>query len=503
MKNILNICFCILITNCFAQKKPESLNLSANYDGGDIMIEYKIPVFKNLDSVNLVLHKTSKTGEKVMVKRKLAVGSIWKYLDTTTRRNPGIYQYRIETSYNTTVLQNDEVWAYAFAPDLVPVAATVNVENIKGSNKITINWQIENNFTLRTIQLQRSRTQTENFITIATLNSDQTNFLDEVSDANEPYFYRLQMVNVGNNKIYYSVVSNLVANYPIIPLQIAELKYSLVKDKITLSWQNMDANTKGFYIMKRTIQQDSFSLASTKIAATELKGYQWQDTSSTLTDQTTYQYYVLSESNSFDKSKPSDTLTVSYSKKIKSLSPPQNLQLIQTPDSIYNLAWQIDSLRNHEIAAYSVYIKASNSDKFLPLKNGIVLADQNYVQIPKPNNGDEYYVKAVNPEMESVPSLSYTYSNAFQQSFGPKYLKAAVINNHVHIKWLIQDNMDIKAYKLYKWDGKKFLNIATIEKNKDTVETESYTANELNLYQLKAVNNNGVESSGSNVLQVN
>lgn len=503
MKTIFNICFCILITTCFAQNKSETFNPSASYDGGDILLKYKLPGFKSIDSVDLRLYKTNVAGEKIVIKRKLANASLWKYLDTTTRRTPGIYQYRLELSYNNAVLQNESVWAYAFAPDAVPVAISFNVENIAGTNTININWQIQNNFTLRTIELQRSRTQTENFITIATMPSNQTNFSDIVDDANEPFFYRLQMINVGTNKIYYSAVSNLVANYSIIPLQVANLKEISSNNKIILSWQNMDSNTKGFYIMKRLIQQDSFSLASTKIAATDLKGYQWQDTASTLIDQSTYQYYVLAESNSFHKSKPSDTLTVAFSKKVITLSPPQELQLIQTPDSAFNLAWKIDSLRINEITAYSVFVKKAGGDKFLPLPNGIVLGDRNYLKIPKPSHNDEYYVKALTSETESVPSLSYTYSNAFENVFGPKYLKAVVINDHVHIKWLISDNSDIRSYKLYKWDGKKFINIATIEKAKDSFETDSYTANELNLYQLKAVNNKGIESSGSNIIQVN
>ena len=143
----------------------------------------------------------------------------------------------------------------------------------------------------------------------------------------------------------------------------------------------------------------------------------------------------------------------------------------------------IDSLRRKEIYAYSVFVKKADSDKFLPIPNGIVLADQNYVKIPKPQHGDEYYVKSITSETESVPSLTYKYSNAFENVFGPKYLKASVINNHLHIKWLMSDNANIRSYKLYKWDGKKFINIATIEKNRDTIETDSYTANELNLYQ--------------------
>ncbi len=503
MKTIFSICCCLFIITGTAQTKTEISNPNAIYDGGDMLVKYKLPAFKNVDSVSLSLYKTNAVGEKFVIKRKLVNGSLWKYLDTTTRRNPGIYQYRLELSYNAAVLQNETVWAYAFAPDAVPVASGFRVENVKGTNTININWQIQNNFTLRTIELQRSRTQTENFITIATMPNNQSGFSDIVDDANEPFFYRLQMVNMGTNKIYYSAVSNLVANYPIVPLQVSNLKVLASKDKIILSWQNMDANTKGFYIMKRSIQMDSFFVASAKIAATELKEYQWQDTSSTLSDQSTYQYFVLAESNSFNKSKPSDTLTVSFSKKVTALSPPQDLQMIQTPDSTFNLAWKIDSLRRKEIYAYSVFIKKADNDKFSPLPNGIVSGDQNYVKLPKPQHGDEYYVKSITNEMESAPSLTYTYSNAFENVFGPKYLKAVVINDHVHIKWLIQDNADIRSYKLYKWNGTKFINIATIEKNKDTIETDSYTANELNLYQLKAVNNKGIESSGSNVLQVN
>lgn len=496
--------FCSTANSIFAQQNTEA-KLTAKYDGGDILLRYQLPAFDGIDSVSLAIYRTGANGIETLLKQKpkVAINSKFIYADTTIRKKPGSYQYRLQIGANQTALLSEKVWAYAFAPDEIPVVISFNAKNTKETKNINLSWKIESNYVLSAINLQRSRKQDGAFEQVATLNQYDSTYVDKVTDANEPYFYRLAMENMVNGKVYYSAITQVIPQFAIIPLAPTSVKVQQIRNKIMVSWENIDNNANGFYIMKRAAIQDTFLLASAKIFKNNTNKYQWADSTGTLINNEMYQYTIVSESNSFNRSKPSDTATITYTKNTISLSPPQNLQIVTTNDTIYNLVWQTDSLRQNEIAGYAVFVKKANGTTFTALANGVVTADINYVSIPKPSNGDTYQVIAVNGTKQSTPSIAYTYNNAFEKEFGPKYLKAAVIDHTLNIKWLKPENVAVKMYRLYKWNGKTFGLIETIQPDKEIIATKSYIAGELNIYQLKTINVAGIESNGSKVLQVN
>lgn len=506
MKAILiAILLCCWATDLvFAQQNTET-KLLAKYDGGDILLSYQLPALNGADSLSLAIYRTGRQGAELLIKQnlKVAVSTKFLYADTTLRKNPGIYQYRLQISATQTVLKEEKAFAYAFAADEIPVAVDFDAKNTKGTKNINLSWKIANNYLLSNITIERSRKQDGSFTPVATLNQTDSIFVDQVSDANEPYFYRLGMENVINGKIYYAAVAHVIPQFAIVPLSVSNVKAAQVRERIALSWENQDDKANGFYILKRAGKQDTFLLASAKIMKNSAHKYQWTDSASTLVNNEMYQYSIVAESNSFDKSKPSDTVTVAFSRSTPSLSPPQRLQVVTANDTTYNLVWQVDSLRQNEIAGYAVFKKNAGSTVFKILADGVVTSNINYVAIPRPKNGDTYQVRAVNGSKQSAPSIAYTYTNAFEREFGPKYLKAAVIDQTLRIKWLKPENVQVRAYKLYKWNGKGFDLIATIPSDQDTVATKNYLAGALNMYQLKTVNTQGVESKGSKVLQVN
>jgi len=502
MKRLMIIlAFSIVAIQVNAQQKS---TLTAKYDGGDVIITYPVPAFSDVDSVDLSIYKTGNSGgEKLLFQQKVATKKEWLFADTLTRKQPGVYQYRIQLDLDTATLQNETVVAYAFAPDLIPIATALNASNKKGTNNINISWQIADDFVVRSVALERSRKKDGDFIAIASLGNTDTSYTDIVDDANEPFFYRLVMHSVTNDNAYYSAIIHVLPEFEILPLTVANVKVSQAKGEIVLSWENVDKNATGFYILKRTAAQGDFVPTSTRIDVNETNIYRWADSTSLLKDNTMYQYAIVAESNSFHRSAPSDTVTVSYTSHRFALSPPQGLQIVTANDTVYRLVWQIDDVRSLENAGYAVYFKSESSTRFELLPNGVAMNDVNYLEIPKPKDGDSYYVKAVNGNMESVPSMTFTYTNVFQKEFGPKYLRAAIIDGLLNIKWLNEEEVKFQAFKLYKWNGKTFTLVEQISADKDVVATQSYNAGELNIYKLTAVNLLGEESNGSKVLQVN
>lgn len=502
MKNLLFILFAFIGLPVISQQQAAS-SLTARYEGGDIILQYLPPV-THADSLTInVYRKSAQRDERIRADRKIAAKTVWLYADTFTRRNPGVYQYRIEIKGDAQSEHNSAVWAYAYSPDVIPVAGEFKVQSAKGSNAVLLTWQIADAYMVNSIVVQRSRKKDTGYKPIATLKGNETNYTDRVNDTNEAFFYRIDMIPYHSERVYQSASVFVMPDFTINPAKVQNINASQINKQIIVSWQSDDEYSRAFYVFKRSQNQGDFIPASLAITADKTQKYQWADTASTLSNNMMYQYIVLAESNSFHKSQPSDTVTVSYKNKNIPLYAPQDLQILTANDTTYHLVWSTDSLQNENYSGFQVYLKRRNDNDYRLIPNGMVTSNLNYVAIPQPDNGDSYKIKATQGTKESNFSLPFTYRNAQEKNFGPKYLKAAVTDGLLTVKWLNDEREKFRAFKLYRWNGKMFTLIEEISPDKDKVATRSYTPGELNVYKLVTINLQGEENNGSTTLQVN
>jgi len=502
MKNLLFILFTFISLPVMAQQQVTS-SLTARYEGGDIILQYLPPV-TGADSLTInVYRKNAQHDELIRADRKIAAKAVWLYADTFTRRNPGVYQYRIEVKGDAQSDQNSAAWAYAYSPDVIPVAGEFKVQSAKGSNAVLLTWQIADAYMVNSIVVQRSRKKDTGYKPIATLKGNETNYTDRVNDANEAFFYRIDMIPHHSERVYQSASVFIMPDFTINPAKVQNIKAGQINKQIIVSWQSDDEYSRAFYVFKRSQNQGDFIPASLAITAGKTKKYQWADTASTLSNNMMYQYIVLAESNSFHKSQPSDTVTVSYRNKNMPLNAPQDLRILTVNDTTYHLVWSTDSLQNENYSGFQVYLKRRNDNDYRLIPNGMVTSNLNYVAIPQPDNGDSYKIKATQGTKESNFSLPFTYRNAQEKNFGPKYLKALVLKEGLFIKWTSNPDFRASSYKLYKWDGKNFILMESIDGKQDGIMTKKYQPNTLNVYKLVTVDKNGIENAGSELLQVN
>lgn len=506
MRYLFLISFLLFSTSIIAQESSlvNNKNLTATYDGGDIILSYSPLANGRVDSILIDVYRKGNDGEKLMkANKKIANNKIYKFADTTLRKSPGVYQYLVKVKNDTLILAQESVWGYAFAPDVRPIIPVFKAVNPKGTNNVILSWNVTNSYWIRNIALLRSRTQDGKYEVVSNINPQDTLFIDRVNDANEPFFYRLDLSGFVDEKVYSSASIFVIPQFSITPKVVADVKAIQNDKSIIVSWKNDDQFARGFYVKKRAKNDGEFINTSAIIFKNRTNQYVWKDTLSSLSPTEMYQYVVVAESNSFDLSKHSDTATVAYNYGKTVLSPPTDLRILTVNDTTYSLAWSVDSIRMNEIAEYKVYLQRKNETVFKLLTGGTVSGRINYLQIPKPKDGDLYKVKSTNVGKESLFSLPVKYTNPFERDFGPKYLKAAVYNNLLNVKWLKSETLKVKSYRLYKWNGKAFVLVETIQPDKDTIATRSYTAGQLNIYQLRTVNLDNIESTGSKVLEVN
>jgi len=511
MKYLLMLKMMLVVVTALAQQKPaqkqeetSSANLTAKYDGGDIILNYKPVLDVKIDSVTISVIRKGQDGTiAIRTNKKISATITYQFADTTIRKKPGTYLYQISANVADRAVATADVWAFAYPDDAKPLATMLNVNNLKGTNNNVVKWRLENAFLLSSLQLKRSRSKDGNYQKVADLDPKDSLFVDKVHDANEPFYYRLDMVANNSQTVYQSVSVFVIPNFVIVPNAVLGIKAVQKNNAIEVTWQNNDEFARGYYVKKRVGNAGDFMATSAIITKNKLGNYIWKDTLSALQPKEMYQYVVVAESNSFNQSKHSDTATVAFQAIAKVLVPPTDLRIVTANDTTYHLVWTVDSLHSNEVAAYQLYYSAKGTNNFKALNNGLVTSRSNSIIIPKPKDGDTYYVKAINGDKQSAPSATYTHHNAFQKEFGPKYLKAALIDGLLNIKWLKDEEVKFRAFKLYRWNGKSFALIEQIAADKDSIATKNYLAGELNMYKLTTVNLHGEESNGSKVLQVN
>lgn len=482
-------------------KKPAEPAFTVSLINKKLLISYTPANIRGIDSVTIKLFRTLKGRETLLRQRVAKTGQPFLSIDSSITINGSAYEYRVEVLLDGAVINSEKKSGYYFREDMRPVAGKIMATNSKGTNKIRVSWKIENNITLQQLHLQRSRKKEEGYETITTITGRDTFFVDQVTDANEPYFYRLEMPSLADGRNYYSASVFVIPVFAIIPKVPSRIKAEKVDNVIRLSWISTDPDSRGFYVWKKREGNNKMALASTIIDKNAENQYVWTD--SLVTSGESYQYSVMAESNSYDRSADSDTITIAFDNKKIILQAPQELSIITADDTSWHLIWKHTTANENAAGGFMVYHKGPGEREFTPLATGVVPSYLNYYKIPKPMDGDSYQVRAVNGTTQSAFSIPFVYANANESNFGPQHLRAGVVRNELVIRWATDEALPVKEYRLYKWEGNKFVVIATIQRGQSGITTNNYVAGELNRYRLKTILVDNRENNGSHILEIN
>lgn len=492
-----------------AQEKKANTNylFTAKAVGNKVIIKFNFPkaATEEKGTMNVIMYRGNENNEGVKAIHQLnniPISSYYYHIDSTLPGN-GTYQYTIEVITNEAVVLRESKLVYAYPAGLSPAIKTFNSIAKTKSNEVTLKWELSNSFLAGNIAILRSRKRETGFTTIATLKNTDNSYLDIVDDANEPFFYQLQVLDLSKSENIYTPTIYVLADFVIKPEKAKNVRGIVRRNNPTIYWESTDAASRGFYIYKKSNSDTKFYQASGIIIKDSTEKFSWSDTSTLLKAGNTYQYCIFSESNSYTKSDPSDTvrLTVEAEQANIIVPTPQEIRIIENNDGSINVVWTTEN-NNEQITGYAVYQKNIKDRDYRLLQNGSTTTEINYITINNPEKGANYIVKSKIGDKESAASRSVEWNNKEAKSFGPRYLKGEVNENELILSWLTTDKTIIKEYKLYKWEGRDYVMVQTIDKNTNTIQVKNYVAGEKNQYILTAVNSKGTESEGSKALTV-
>ena len=322
-----------------------------------------------------------------------------------------------------------------------------------------------------------------------------------MDETNETFFYKLQIANAATGELVYTPAIQVIADFVIKPMPPLNVRGIIKNDKPQLFWQSADTLSRGFYVFKKLSTDEKFFQASNIILRVAGNQMSWTDSGSQVKPGTTYQYKVIAESNSNTKSASSDTITISTGNDKVLLTPPHDLRLSLNGDSI-DIIWAPGEESNKYISEYVIYQKKVSERNFTIIGTASAFAMRNYITIATPESGSSFMVKSKSGSKESVPTEPVTWIDKTEKTFGPRFIKAEIIDNVLNISWLNTEDENIREFRLYKWQGRDFKVIENIDKNMNTIQVKNYTPGEKNQYLLTALNIKGVENKGTKPITV-
>ncbi|MFN3556283.1 MAG: hypothetical protein ACK4VN_10000 [Bacteroidales bacterium] len=372
--------------------------------------------------------------------------------DTTLARK-GIWQYYLEahTRDGKTIL-SDILFAHNLGYLAPPEVLNLRTRPARDTRAIELQWEVRNPSTIVSQNLFRSHDFDEGYQWVTRLPAHARSYTDEVPRANEPWFYFIVIQDFFGYQPAGIRVHGFAtfAEKPFAPSGFVARRE---QQDVVLSWSITGENIFGYRIYRRENGTGGFSplggpfyLPGKDLMKTDLQAIGPETRS--------LEYYMVSISDGYIESAPTDTLIL-YIEENLVVAPPPELDCLVQNDGTVLLLWS-PAPDFSGIMGYNVY-RAHDGEEYQRL-NPSPLAENRFVdQHPPANREISYQVESINPG--GKPSSTRTTSSL--QHHPPQIklvLSCRQVRSGIQLEWVP-----------LKVDGIRGLQILRQENNEEPV----------------------------------
>lgn len=204
------------------------------------------------------------TGDQSNFTQIATVGAdVTTYQDKVLSANT-VYFYRVR-AYNgdgNTVFSSQATTTTLPNPPLAPSGLTGTAIS---SSQINLSWQ--DNATNETeFQLERSKSNKQNFNQVATIAKNTTTYHDQNLEAATTYYYRIRAVNTGGNSTYSNELPTQTQVPPPPAPPVNPGAQALSPTQVRITWQDNASTETGFTIERSTGNTNNFQAVATVTA---------------------------------------------------------------------------------------------------------------------------------------------------------------------------------------------------------------------------------------------
>ncbi len=471
-------------------------------------------------NINLVFKAkaTQPLVEALLIKRKEGIRSNFKRIEPFYT-----IEHTADSIFYTVVddnLSDDQLYQYTITPVnrfggqasavsdtamaslmdknyLIPQQFTATTDS--GSNKTVLKWKFFKPSLVSVVKVFRSKDYEGEYSYIGSSNQDFYN--DQSTVAGQKYYYYLNITDrLGQNSIRSAKIYALSQSTkpPEAPIYVNAIK---TKNGNQITWQDFNADTRGWYVYKTNQIEGNLTLLSDFIFKdTQKANYSFVDS---IANSGLVGYALVSENLSNLRSNFSKT---SYIKAPENtvIVPTQILDIVKT-DNKFRLFWRDDAATQNQITGYNIYRKTDKPDFVKINKYPIESTKQSYTDSVA-NTGFAVLYKIATLNQAGTEVFSDEYIAEKQaQTLAPSSVKVFMATNKkaVYIKWQPSQSK-VAQYQIYRFTrDTTAIKIADVTPEKFDFKDANYLKNQINYYYIIAIGANGTASIPSNQSFIN
>jgi hypothetical protein len=410
------------------------------------------------------------------------------------------YQIRMKTIFGESDTALYHFSASNIARRYVAKVSRIQAVSAKDSRALRVSWQIASPKSVQSLALYSSQTFEGKYDLVGNFSPADTAFIYPVNEANELYFFYLELTDIFGNKAK-SIKIHTVYEGEHTPTPPAGVSVTPSAKGATLTWQPSDRYTRGFYVYRRQGIQGDFRqisaflpLSNTQNAFTD---------SSRLDSRETYYYTLKTESDTHQKSIFSDTVTFRPAGTANLLKPPYDVSAT-FKDGKVRLSWENMQVQVPEIAGYLVFRKKVGEKEFKQINKQPLTYRQNYFTDSTFFSETDYLYSVIsvdNAGNRSMMSLPKKISMQGRFVSVPENLGFDRQSATVKLKWTSFDENRTKTIKIYRAEESgTFKLISTIESSKKNFTDTSVIKGKLYSYRIATIDLEGKESQPSRIV---
>ncbi len=399
---------------------------------------------------------------------------LYTVLDTTLTRK-AIYKYYIQLEgEDQKPIQSEVTYGHNMGYIPSPRVTMLEVNSSKTKKAIELNWQLNHNFSVRSLSIFRSSHHEKGFEKIAEAASDATSYTDLVPLSNHNYFYFILIADYFGYQ-HPSPPTPGACYFKIKPFRPKNVSLKTALNQVALSWENVEASLSGYKVY-RSVGNDAFYQLHVMQTSNKLKE-QFADTlPSDLKESVVIRYFVKNYSDSYVESNPSDTLSLFIEKPVV-LSPPDKFDAISNENNQIKLLWSLP--KSGSVVGYNLYLTKPTEKK---MNKEIIPRNQNFFFDEKVYASGQYSF-----EIESVGKDNQV--SEFRMKTGTSILTpyyhlvvdTKKLPTTFELQWMALDTELIKTISLYRQEDelspvllKDFENVNTIYKDSNLTKGKTY-----------------------------
>lgn len=454
---------------------------------------------------------TAKSNEYQTIKPAISLPNDRKkesiILSDTTLTTYAQFDYQIVLS---DIFGNKDTTMYNFdgnniPSQLIPEVTNIKIDPAKDRRAFVLTWNLSHKDLVQNIALFRSRDFDKNFESIARFNKTDEIYTDGIEVANELYFYFFEITDIFGNKRK-TIKYQKVYEGSYIPTPPSNLSSKLTSQGIELTWEASDPNSRGFYVFRKEGLKSDFTQISPIILSP--KGAERYIDTTKLDAESTYFYAVKAESDTYEKSVFSDTLSYRpQGNQVKNqLKAPVDLNLTYR-DGKAMLTWENLNTENPQVLGYQVLRKSESEKEFKLISPSVLSFKHNYFIDSTFLSENKYqYVVQSTDVQNNFSSLSRMLILDLSGKFlmTPDEIGFEKKDKSIMLKWTEIDESRIKNIKIYRSDddGVPKL-ISTLDKNQRKYTDNNVVKGRSYIYQITTVDLSGKEGNRSEPILIN